>query len=494
MESSPLPPDQIARRALRGGIYVTIAQYAAFGIGIIKGAILARLVAPEIFGVVVLATTWVSFLSLLRMEMKDVTISYPTDHPARFATLYGLEIVTTIPGVFLAGLLYLVAPGVCSTLCWYAIAALMGVRLVVAFTSLPLYILQRDIRQGILSFLSLLGAILALMVTVALAYLGHPLLALLADAAIPVIVSGLGSLIVVRRQLKWGWDVQVARDVIAFGFTLWTNGLLGLVTFMFDSWLVGTLQGDEALGYYSKAYTLAKMPMDFFASAIGALALGLYSQSLAAGREVLARAYTLTTWLLARVVALSSIMMLGATEEIVRILLGVNWPSVVPLVRLLALYMIGRPLWQNNYQLLMPLRREKLARRVTAVMAVLLLVLAPVAVLKWGAAGVAVAVSLMMLVGTVLSQWYASRELQVSLASLYLLPAVLCVAMPPVLYWLGLTLGGGTIALFAVKGVVSTVVFAGLVFLFERQQVRAVWGLVSNYLLKRRSILDETTA
>ena len=476
--SSSLPPDQIARRALRGGIYVTIAQYGAFGIGIIKGAILARLVAPEIFGVVALATTWVSFLSLLRMEMKDVTISYPTDHPARFATLYGLEIATTIPGVFLAGLLYLIAPGICSTLCWYAIAALMGVRLAVAFTSLPLYLLQRDIQQGILSLLSLLGAVLALAVAVWLAYFNHPLLALLADAAIPVVVSGLGSLVVVRRRLRWGWDAQVARDVIAFGFTLWTNGLLGLITFMLDSWLVGTLRGDEALGFYSKAYTLAKMPMDFFASAIGALALGLYSQSYAAGRQVLERAYTLTTWLLARVVALSSIMMLGAAEEIIRILLGVNWLSIAPLVRLLGLYMIARPLWQNNVQLLIPVRRERLARRVTAVMAVILLVLAPVAVLKWGAAGVAVAISLMMFTGMMLSQWYVSRELQVNLLSLYLLPAGLCVVLTPSLVWIGSVMGGGAAISFLAKGVGSTVLFAVIIGLLEQERVKEVFGLV----------------
>src|SRR5690606_28327616 len=112
------------------------------------------------------------------------------------------------------------------------------------------------------------------------------------------------------------------------------------------------------LGFYSRAYTTAKMPMDVFGGAIGGIGLSMYAHARTAGADFLNRAYAVATWLLTRIVAWSSIVFLAAADEIAAVLLGPNWLPVPLILRLLALYMLGRPLWQNNSQLLLAIRQE----------------------------------------------------------------------------------------------------------------------------------------
>ncbi len=238
--------------------------------------------------------------------------------------------------------------------------------------------------------------------------------------------------------------------------------------------------------------------MDLFAGVIGGIALSMYARSRAAGRATLERAYTLTTWLLMRVVAWSSVIVLAAAEEVVAIILGPGWEATPPLVRLMFLYVLGRPLFQNNAQLLVATRHEKLVRRAQALQAVILVLLAPFAVARWGAAGASVAVSVMMVAGFALSQVYAARAARAPLLRLYALPFLLAAALTPAVYALGGLLPPVEVAALAdtrfaalpadllslaVKGLAATLLFSAVTWLAERDTARQVIALVRENLL-----------
>ncbi len=157
------------------------------------------------------------------------------------------------------------------------------------------------------------------------------------------------------------------------------------------------------------------------------------------------------------------------------------------LVRLMFLFVLGRPLYQNNAQLLVAVRREKQVRMTMLVQAALLIVLCPPAVYFWGPAGASLAVSVMMVSGFVLSQVYVSRFLEAGFNSVYFLPGVLTIILSPLLYALGPLVGGGVFVTLIVKGVLATVLFAGVTFLFEHDQIGGVLNLIlANSRLGRR--------
>ncbi len=270
---------------VRGAAYLGVANYAVMALGFIKTPILGRLIDPQYWGIFALGGSWVSFVSLFRMELQAVVISDPTHDQSRLVAQWVFETLTALAGFVVAGLLVALLPHIASPLLWQVIFALLGIRLISALTSTPFYILNRDIRQDVLTRLTIIGAILGFIIAVIAAFLRHPLLSLLFDAAIPIAVSGLGAWWVVGWWPSRTWKRDVARDVLSFGFTVWNNGLLGKITFELDDWLVGNLSGTTAEGFYSKAYSLAKMPMDVFAGVIGGIALSMYGQSYAAGRS-----------------------------------------------------------------------------------------------------------------------------------------------------------------------------------------------------------------
>ncbi|NDJ53014.1 MAG: oligosaccharide flippase family protein, partial [Chloroflexi bacterium] len=304
----------LARRAIQGAGFLAIAQYGTLAIGIVRGALLLRLVAPEFHGTVFAATALVSFFNLFRLELREIVVTTPAGDQARLTTQYLLEVGSSLLGFGVAGLTWMIAPQFSglldrSSLVWPAIWILLGVRLASALSSTPLYILHRDIRQGIITSLTLIAALLSLIVGVGLALAGYPLLAVLADVAILPLVLGLGAWLAAGWRPGMQIDQAAARDILGFSFALWTTGLLGKITFEFDDLLVGEVNGPAILGFYGRAYALAKLPMDVFTGMIGSLGLALYAQSLAGGMALLERSYALTTWLLTRLIAVSSIVM-----------------------------------------------------------------------------------------------------------------------------------------------------------------------------------------
>lgn len=479
---------------MRGAAYLGVGQYALVAIGVVKTPILARLVAPEYYGVVALASAWVSFISLLRMELPEVVISDAERRQARLVTQYAIEVGTALIGVLAALALWLAVPQIASPMVWQAIFALLGVRVIFALTSTPQYILRRDIRQDVLTGLTLMGAVAGALLAIGAAYLGYALAALLLDVAVPVAVLGVGSWIAAGWRPTRTWDPLIARDIRSFALTLWTSGLLGKITWEFDDWLLGNLRGEKALGYYSRAFYLANLPMNLFAGVIGGIALSMYAQSKTAGREVLRRAYELTTWLLVRIVALASIVMLAAAEEIMLILLGPKWLPVPLLLRVMFLYVLARPLFQNNAQLLLAVRQERQFQRSLVAQALVLIVIALPAVYYWGGVGASLAVSVMQIVGFVLAQWYTSRHLELHSLRLYLLPALLLLVLTPAVYALGAAVGGGIVVTLILKAAVGAATFAGIVYMLEHRQVREVWALVRHNLLWRGEGADAETA
>ncbi len=484
-QSPPLTTGQIARRALRGAAYQGFAQYTMVGIGIAKTAILFRLIDPAIYGVVGLATAYASFLSVLRVDLRPVVIADPHQNAARLATQYILELMSTGVGLIIAAAAAVIVPQMCSSACWQAIFILLGIAVAQSLTSTPLYILERELRQDVLSKLRVLSAALGMAISVALAYFGLPLLAVLSDTAMLMLVPGIGAWLVTRWRPVFVWDEAVARDTVSFSATLWMSSLLGMITFEFDDWLVGTFRGERELGFYSQAYARAKIPLDVVGGVIASMSMALYSQSGAAGQEVLARAYRLTTWILARVIALSSVVMLGAAEEIVTLWLGPTWLPIVPLIRLMFLYILGRPLFQNHGILLTALRHEKQWNRIVLVQAVFLLIAGPVAVLGWGAAGMSVAVSLMMLLGLAISERAAQQLTGINALPIYALPAAMTLILTPLLYGVGQVAHVGLLMTLIFKGGLALAVFAAVTLLFERQPFGEVMALMLEHLGRR---------
>ncbi len=492
----------LPEQAVRSALWAGGSHYWLFGLGLVKTVVLARIVPPEYFGMVAVGQAWVTYFSVFRLDFRTVIVTWEDDSRRTLSVQFWLDNLLSWSGLLLAAGLYWISPQVLFLVgevpgnwlsaVWVVVFTLL---LVVGFeglTSTPRYLLERKLRQDILGRLTVLHAVLGLVAAVALAWRGHYLAAILVDVAMPALVIGVGVTLVTRWRPAFVWDTKLARGLLEFGLTMWTAGLLGKIVFQLDDWLVGTIgrvrpkvwlsSGVLPESFYSRAYTAGKMPMDVFAGMIGQIALPLYARSAAQGRETLRRAYRHLSWLLTHMIFLSGVFALTATEEVVTIVLGERWLPTVPLFRLMAGFILLRPLYQNACQLLIAVRKEKRMRRTVAQQAVFLLLACPPAVWYWGAAGAAVAVSVMTIIGLSFADRYVGEELGRPAGDVYLWPALTGLAVYGMLRllapWLPLSLWGSA----AVKGGLCLVAFALVILLFERSQAYTVWATVRRAL------------
>ena len=91
-------------RAVRGAAWISIGQYGSLIIGLVKVAILARLVEPTYHGMVALAATYVSYFTLFKMVLTPIVITDPEGSAARLNVQFAIEVLTTLSAFLVAGL------------------------------------------------------------------------------------------------------------------------------------------------------------------------------------------------------------------------------------------------------------------------------------------------------------------------------------------------------------------------------------------------------
>lgn len=490
-DSAPNPPgrpslDQppsLARLATRGALWTGFGQYLWFALGVVKAILLARLVGREFFGLVAGATVWASFLGFARLDLRLAVLT-SREEPDVLNTQFLIENASALCGIVLAGLLALGWPHLAPPGVWLLIFVLLAASQLEALTSTHMYLTEKRLRQDVLGRFTALSAVVGFGLPVLLALRGATLLALVVDALVPLVIPRLGALLFIRWRPAFVWSPRQVREQMRLAWTMWSSGLLSKITFQFDDWLVFNLKrsgptlwrsaGVEPEALYDRAYSVGKLPMDLAAGMIASNALALYVEGTARGREVAAGIYRRLTWLLAWIIFFSGAYAFVAANDLVHVL-GDEWVPMVPLLRLMILFVVGRPLFQNNAQLLLAARRERELRGAMAVQALFMVLACPPAVYFFGAAGAAVVVSVMSVIGLASSERRVQRCLGISSWRLYLRPAGAAVVVVGLVGILRSSLPGNIWASAAVKGVLSGLVFGCGVWYFDRAKVVEAW-------------------
>jgi PST family polysaccharide transporter len=123
--------------------------------------------------------------------------------------------------------------------------------------------------------------------------------------------------------------------MIVYGSTVTLNSLVVYLGYNVEKILLGRFWGAEALGIYGRAYQLVNLPNDSLLSTLGSVAFPALSR--VQHDPVRFRTYFLRFYSLFLSVALPITVACALfAEDIVRVLLGPKWTSVVPVFRLLA--------------------------------------------------------------------------------------------------------------------------------------------------------------
>ena len=341
----PGPGDVHIATAAEGALLQGAAQVIKIGCSFAGVVVLARLLAPQDFGIVAMAAPFVGFLALfqnLGLSEAAVQARRLDDRQATALFIYNLA-AACILGLILLATAPLVARfyGVPEV---GAIAAFSSLSLLVAALSMQHAAWgSRQMRFGLLSAAEVLASVVGLLATIVLAVWLRSFWALV----IGPLAGALAMTLLLWLRVPWKpvRDVDFAgtREMFAFGASLTGFSVVNFMVRNLDNVLIGKAWGAGQLGLYDRSYRIMMFPIQSINAPLGRVLLPTLAR-LRDQPERYRRAYTTAIGTLALVAMPGVLAAAICSEEVVRLLLGPGWGEAAPIFRWLSLAALLSPI------------------------------------------------------------------------------------------------------------------------------------------------------
>lgn len=353
MSSSPKPSSaevsaaefsQLKRRSARGGLVTLTSQGANTGIQVLSTIVLARLLTPADFGTVAMVTAIFAFANLFReLGLSTAAIQRATVTHAQHSNLFWLNVAT---GAVLSLLVAASSPLIAG---FYRRPELLPIALALSPTFLLSSLgtqhgarLVRDMQFGRKAVASVVGALTTFLTAALLAQAGFAYWALVMGTLLGTSITT--GLLVLLSPFRPSWP-SLGSGVIPMlrlGMHITAFDILNYFHRNLDNLLIGKVWGSEALGHYSRAYSLLMLPLSSIRGPINAVALPALSKlqnSPAAFRLY----YRRVTGLVALLSMPVSALLIAIADPLILTVLGPNWGETASLFQILAVVGIIQP-------------------------------------------------------------------------------------------------------------------------------------------------------
>jgi PST family polysaccharide transporter len=346
IQSDPPNIAKIKEQVFRSSKWVLLSNLASASLAPLLMIILARILTPEDFGVVGIASLVLALMTMVQQFGFGAALIQREEGAetlANAAFWLGIGL-----GGALYALLWAIAPivaGFYSEPRVTGVLRWLGLNLVFSsFAVVPTALLQRDFRNEVLFWTQLFAAVIPFLVAIPMALQGSGYWALVAGA---LAGSGLRS-ILVWSQSRWipsaSFDFTHARQILGFSVFVVSEQFLGWLLVYLDKAVVGKELGTEALGIYNAAYSISLMAISLPLSALTGLALPAFSR-LSHDKEAMRSAYLNGTRIVATY-AIPAAFGLALFSDILTLLIfGNKWKPLGPILGIMALYSGLGNLW-----------------------------------------------------------------------------------------------------------------------------------------------------
>ena len=324
---------------LSGVFYIAIAKYSGIIISLAVAGVLARLIAPEDFGIVAIATVIISFFSIFSdLGISAAVIQNKTLDENDLSRIFSFTIWS---GIILALLFFL-----CSwPISWYyrhdtillIICQMLSVNLFFASANIvPNALLFKAKKFRFIAWRSFGVQIAGGSIAIAAALNGAGLYALIIN---PILSSILLFIISYRKcpqHLKKTWGLSSIRKIFSFSAYQFLFNMINYFSRNLDKLLIGKYMGMSPLGYYEKSYRLMMLPLQNITHVITPVMHPVFSD-YQNDLNRLAVSYEKIIRLLAFIGLPLSVFLWFTAREITLIIFGDQWIPSTSVFQILAI-------------------------------------------------------------------------------------------------------------------------------------------------------------
>ncbi len=327
----------LPRRSVRSGAVVLVGQLATVALGFVSAAVLARLLTPEDYGLLAMASAFVALITTVAdLGLAQATVQRREVNDAQVNALFwlnaGLGATATAIGCAMA-----------HPIAWFyreprLVPVVMGLSLAFLLSGLAAQhraLLQRRMRFAALSIIDTGSMAAAIAVAIAAAAMGagHWSLVLLAVGSSAFRTAGLWT--VSRWRPGRPAKAEGLGSMVRFGAYLSGTSLFGTLAKNGDRILVGRFFGPAMAGYYFNAWRLLLMPVAQLNVPLSTVALPTLSR-LQDDPEQFRLYYRRGVEVIAALAVPGVLVCLLGADHLVPMLLGDQWGDSIPIFKALA--------------------------------------------------------------------------------------------------------------------------------------------------------------
>ncbi|SER91366.1 Membrane protein involved in the export of O-antigen and teichoic acid [Propionibacterium cyclohexanicum] len=270
MAEEPHSGSDIARQAATGVMWMTAQTWLARAGSLVTIAILSRILAPEAFGLVAVATALLTLTYVLSdLGLSTYVVQAPRVDEATLTTAFWVSVA----GGVILSLAVLAGAAPLADLLRVPEAApiirsMVAIIVLITLTSVPLALLRRRMAFRLLALQSSAGALLAQISAILAAVAGLGVWALVIQLLVGQIVTSAGSWI----SARWRPRVEFSRAdfgvMVRYGANVVGTGLVSVARSWAETGIITAGLGIRELGYWSIAQRLVQTGTELSGSAV----------------------------------------------------------------------------------------------------------------------------------------------------------------------------------------------------------------------------------
>jgi O-antigen/teichoic acid export membrane protein len=362
------------RQSIKGISWMGGLRFFTRGIAFIKIAIIARILSPAQYGLFGIATLVLAFLELFTETGINVFFIQGEGKLGEFVNTAWC--VSIIRGFLVSALIVVTAPLIASFFNTPAVLSLLLllslVPLVRGFINPSIVRFQKELYFHKVFWLNSSLFLISSVVGVIIMVLYHSPAGLIIGMVVSAIVEVILSFVVVKPVPRLAFELPQARKIIKRGKWVTISGVFNYLFQQGDDIVVGKLLGEASLGLYQMAYKIATLPITEVADVVGRVTFPIYVR-ISGDTKRLKKAFLKTLAGVAILTIPFGVLILLFGQEIVLVVLGEKWASVVPVLKVLVIYGVMRSISGSSSALFLAVKKQEY---VTAVTLVSILVLA----------------------------------------------------------------------------------------------------------------------
>ncbi|PWH86973.1 lipopolysaccharide biosynthesis protein [Brumimicrobium oceani] len=473
----------LKKQAVSGVIWTFTQQFSMQIINFGVQIILARLLMPEVFGLVAMLTVFVSIgQTLMDGGMTSSLIRTKNPDQLDYSTVFLTNLMVSV-GIY--AIIFLAAPAIAS---FYDQEILKNILRVYAltfvirsFVAVHTAKLTKEMNFKTQMKLQVPSTIVGGIVGVSMAFTGFGVWSLVWLSLSQAIIFTIQNWIFIKWRPSFVFNKRRFKYHLNFGYKLTLSGLLDTIYNNAYRIVIGKFFSPASVGFFNQAETMRLFPVEQISTVMGKVTYPLFSNITSDIQ--LKSAYRSTMQLALFVVTPIMLVLILVGTEFFVFVFGEKWLPAVPYFQILAFASIVRPIGAYNLNLLKVKGRSDLFLRLEVVKKIIGIIVIAVA-LPFGIMALVVSLTVISYFFTAINMFFSGRLINYSIkeqindASSVLLIGVFAGI---ICYFLHHYLGNiveSNFLMILLIGLAYSALYLGAMFMFNKKIIYLIKNLI----------------